>query len=283
VKESLRISSRNTLVALTAGLGGLSLVACESDAHHTETAPSVSASTTGQQTVPTKPASPDSKKLGNDVSFPQCGQQLPEVQSFVVVGVNGQLPNAMNPCFSQEFSWAKQAKGNTDMPKASVYSTAANPGDQHVGDWPNTGANKYGTCEGADDQACAYEFGKFLVDLDVKHISPETPKGMKWLIDVEAEYSWESNQAHNRAELEGMAETLKQKGADVGIYSSAAAWSHIAGEVPHTSSLHGLDVWMLGGHSEQEATALCNETAFTGGSIVLAQFVTSGIDADVAC
>src|ERR1700676_1018822 len=112
---------------------------------------------------------------GNDVSYPQCGRTLPSGRAFGIVGVNDGLANTTNPCLAREITWAQGSSGTTSQPKAALYVNTADPGNLGVADWPAnnndpvTGkpvADPYGTCAGADNQACAWQYGWNMADLD---------------------------------------------------------------------------------------------------------------------
>lgn len=223
------------------------------------------------------------QKIGNDVSFPQCEAVLPEAQSFGVVGVNGSLASKPNPCFAKELKWAQQSRGDTAQPKVSVYVLSANPGDQGVTSWPKSGQNRHGSCVGTDSAACAFEYGQNLAEADVNIVAPAKPTEFKWWIDVQVQSSWETNQAHNAAVLEGMVTYLHSKKADVGIYSGTSHWDRIAGSVQPSSELNGLDNWLFGATNVTEAIHNCAAQSLTGGVVKMAQYTTPGVDADISC
>src|SRR6478735_5936173 len=74
------------------------------------------------------PTPSPSVKLGNDISWPQCGKSLPKGQAFGIVGVNNGLANTTNPCLASELSWAGSSTGGTGQPKVELYVNTANPG-----------------------------------------------------------------------------------------------------------------------------------------------------------
>jgi hypothetical protein len=235
---------------------------------------------------------------GNDVSWPQCSRHmsLPSGQAFGIVGVNGGLANTTNPCLSQELSWANASKGGTNQPKTALYVNTANPGDvtPTVADWPKnnidvvTGAidnDPYGTCTGANDMACAWQYGYNMANLDFNSRGVTTPGIYTWYLDVEVGNSWTTDQAKNAADLEGMVAYLNGvKGAKVGLYSTNYQWQQIAGTVDTASSLNGLPSWLPGASSVSGAQANCTLPGLTANSqVVLAQYVSKNTDYDVSC
>ena len=235
---------------------------------------------------------------GNDVSWPQCAKHmsLPSGQAFGIVGVNGGLANTTNPCLAQELSWANASKGGTNQPKAALYVNTANPGDvtPAVADWPKdnidvvTGAadqDPYGICAGANDTACAWQYGYNMANLDFNTRGVANPAAYTWYLDVETGNSWTNSTVKNAATLEGMTTYFGEVGgAKVGLYSTSYQWQQIAGTVSDTSNLNGLPSWLPGASSAAGAQANCKLPGLTSGSqVVLAQYLTKNTDYDVSC
>lgn len=230
---------------------------------------------------------------GNDVSFPQCNSSLPSGQLFGIVGVNDGLANTTNPCFSAELAWAEASIGGTGQGKAALYVNTANPGNLGVADWPQnnidpitgaTDSDPYGTCNGGDNQACAYQYGWNMAELDARtRIGSNNPASFKWWLDVETANSWETNTANNTADLEAMVAYFEDAGGSVGLYSTATQWNQIAGTVSGTSDLYGLDSWLPGSSNLSGAKSACKLPGLTGGQTTVTQFVAKRIDYDYSC
>lgn len=222
---------------------------------------------------------------GNDVSWPQCSKTLPTGQRFGIVGVNDGLANTTNPCFETELTWANQSLGGTGQDLASLYVNTANPGNLGVADWPTSGTStKYGTCDGTDTAACAYQYGFNMATLDATtRIGNHQASAYMWWLDVETGNSWESNTANNRADLEGMTDYFTSLGARVGLYSTSSQWQQIAESVPNTSSLYGLSSWLPGASSLSAAKVNCSQAGLTGGIVSVTQYVSHHIDYDYSC
>jgi len=140
-----------------------------------------------------KPASVD-PRIGNDISFPQCGKALPTTQAYGIVGVNGGTANKTNVCLAEQLQWAARSAGNNpNQPRVQLYVNTGNPGEvleQYAVDtWPTnnvdprgtdsvTGANAsgvidpnkvspHGACtptagsyrESTNDKACSWQYG----------------------------------------------------------------------------------------------------------------------------
>lgn len=226
---------------------------------------------------------------GNDISWPQCGRKLPSGQAFGIVGVNGGLANTTNACLSDELAWAQSSTGGTGQAKAALYVNTANPGDikDQITDWPSSGSSlKYGTCSGANDQACAYQYGWQRAYEDAQLRGVSNPSTYKWWLDVETGNTWSTaNLSNNVADLEGMVDYFQSLGAGVGLYSTAYQWQQIVGNaVTATSSLNGLDSWLAGAANLSDAQASCNLPSLTeGGLVSLTQYVSKRTDYDFSC
>ncbi len=238
--------------------------------------------------------STSSSITGNDVSWPQCNKPLPKGQLFGIVGVNDGLANNTNPCFSTELAWAEASVGGTKQDTASLYVNTANPGNLGVADWPTSNidllsgavdSDPYGTCSGNDDQACAYQYGWNMSELDAQtRIGNNNPANFKWWLDVETNNSWETNTANNTADLEGMVAYFEGIGGRVGLYSTATQWGQIVGTVNSTSNLYVLDSWLPGSSSLSGAENACKLPALTGGgTTTLTQYVAKRVDYDYSC
>lgn len=242
-----------------------------------------------------KPAAKPSGKtasspLGYDIAWPQCGKSLPSGQAFGIVGVNDGLANNTNPCLSTELAWAQRSTGGTAQPLAALYVNTANPGLSGSW-WPTSNtygdsavSNPYGTCDGRDTAACAYMYGYAKAYDDATLRGVTNPQSYTWWLDVETINSWETNKAVNAADLEGMTAYFTGIGASVGLYSTAAQWSQIAGTVSPTSNLNGLLNWRPGGASLATAKSACSAAPLTaGGRVTLTQYVAKNVDTDYSC
>lgn len=241
--------------------------------------------------------------MGYDVSWPQCGAQLPGGQAFAIVGVNKGLANNTNPCLAAQLQWAWASKGGTSQPPVALYVNTANPG--LAGSWwptsnsyPDASAspvpNPYGTCTGGNDAACAYIYGYAKAYDDATARGVANPASYFWWLDVETGNSWQKNTTANRADLEGMVRYFKQVlgAAGVGIYSTGYQWAQIVGTVgavtsatitPAPSTLNGLPSWLAGATTLSGAQRNCAATSLTGGRVTVTQFTANSLDNDYAC
>ncbi len=247
------------------------------------------------------------EKVGYDISYPQCGKKLPTDAAFAIIGVNGGNAATTNPCLSSQLTWAKKASGTTNQPKIQLYVNTANPGEviNQITTWPtnnkdksgNTAPNPQGTCTGANDLACSWQYGwNRAVEDYLDRFKPAAAKAgistaiadYYWWLDVETMNTWQSGSyealARNAASLEGMTAYFKQNQAKVGLYSTAFQWNSIVGTVDADSNLNGLANWRPSGASLENAKANCKVDPLTnGGFISLTQYVQQNLDKNHSC
>jgi hypothetical protein len=245
--------------------------------------------------------------LGIDVSWPQCGKRLPADQAFGIVGVNGGLATTTNSCLKDQLVWASKSRGGTSQEKLQLYVNTANPGGLGTASWPknnidpagNTPVNPFGTCDGSDSLACAWQYGwNRSVEAVRDRFQPAAAQaGVSsaastyiWWLDVETQNTWKAsgsdfNYQSNTSVLEGMASYYKSAGARVGLYSTAAQWNQIVGNaVIASSNLNGLPNWRPGGANLSTAKDACKAAPLTAnGKVVLTQFISKGFDYNYAC
>jgi len=254
--------------------------------------------------TPTLTPTPTVTKLGNDISYPQCGQTLPSGQGFGIVGINGGLATTTNQCLSTELLWAEQSLGTQSQAKIQLYVNTGNPGGLNTPSWPhnntdpsgNTAPNPNGTCDGSVSDACAWQYGwnRAVDDVQNKFIPAAqaagidtTPGDYPWWLDVETTNSWESGSndalTQNRLDLEAMVSYFQSKGITVGLYSTNFQWGQIVGDVPSGSDLNGLRNWRPGATDLAGAQTYCSLTPLTsGGSVSMTQY-TANFDYDYSC
>lgn len=239
--------------------------------------------------------------LGVDVSWPQCGKQLPTNHAFGIVGVNGGLATTTNKCLKDQLVWADRAVGGTAQEKVQLYVNTANPGGLNTASWPKTATpeNPYITCDGTDSLGCAWQYGWNRALEDVRdRFTPavtqtslnKNPAFYLWWLDVETENTWKLSGStfdaqSNVAVLEGMTAYFKSISARVGLYATGPQWSQIVGNsVTSTSNLNGLANWRPGGANLSTAQQACSAAPLTtGGKVVLTQFVSKNLDYNYSC
>lgn len=250
--------------------------------------------------------------VGYDVSYPQCGKTLPVNPVFTVVGVNGGRPGDTNPCLEQQLTWARTANGGAGQPAIQMYVNTANPGaiTPKVTSWPtnnydpqgNETAGPYGACDGANTQACSWQYGwnkasETYFAFFLPHAKTAgIPAGINdyvWWLDVELENTWQSGSSEalqrNTATLEGMTSFFQKYNAKgVGIYATMSQWTTVTGgknAISETSVLNKLPDWRPSGTSLAIATSNCTEAEplTRGGYVSMTQYVVRGFDRNHSC
>lgn len=249
-----------------------------------------------------------SELVGYDVSYPQCSSSLPTNQYFGIVGVNDGLATTTNPCLATQLAWANKSLTGSNQPKVQAYVNTANPGEviNQITTWPTsnvdstgtTTANSYGTCAGQNDAACSWQYGwnRALDDVSLRFVPAAQQAGINanagaytWWLDVETGNTWQSNNpnmyVNNVATLEGMTSYFEGQGSKVGLYSTAAQWTQITGNViSATSNLNGLGNWRPSGTRLSVAISNCTVAPLTtGGFISLTQYVSQNLDKNHSC
>ncbi|HEY7331353.1 MAG TPA: hypothetical protein VH859_00160 [Candidatus Limnocylindria bacterium] len=231
-----------------------------------------------------------------DVSYPQCGRDLPEAFAFAIVGVNGGLVYAPNPCLgapddedgdTSQLAWA----GGT----VQFYANTGNPGPRLSRYWP-LGQRSPRVCSDRDPDtaSCAYNYGwnaaadsyanavAAYVSLGLAEAdATRTPAGTTWWLDVETANSWRADARLNVAALQGAVDYLHSVDvAGIGFYSAPRMWQRITGG---TDAFADYPSWVAGASSLEGARAACRGEGLTGGPVVMAQYVSSGLDTNVLC
>jgi len=178
--------------------------------------------------------------LGYDVSHPQCRKALPPDGGFAIVGVTGGHPFSSNQCVGEQLAWAFKKHGH------AVYVNSGFPG---TGD-----PVAYGTAIAND--AVAREHA-------------QTSRGTAvWWLDVETANTWNGTTQQNATVLDAIASRLQQLGARVGIYSTPAMWSQIAGDWAP-----GLPVWYATGPGTARSAAAACDNWLAGSPAAVVQWV----------
>lgn len=236
--------------------------------------------------------------IGYDISFPQCGGNLPTGIGFGVVGVNDGRPLTVNPCLATELQWATSGLASTPQ----FYVNTANPGPSNNPAWPTTQTFPE-VCTGADSVGCSYDYGWNAGSGSLQAvIAAETQLGVSapgiaatsapWWLDVETGNSWQSLRtgatasqsqfANDQAMIQGELAFLSGRGIhSVGVYSTSYQWGEIAGTTGTTFSAY--DAWLPGYSSLADAQSACATPAFTGGRTAMIQYPANALDGDYVC
>ena len=217
---------------------------------------------------------------GHDVSWPQCPGGLPmppDNTEFVVVGLTRGLAFTENPCLEGQFHWVRdrgiraQAYAMATFPTTAQYDTYGDDGP-----WPaGTRADRLRNVGYAEARAS-------LASLERAGWRPE-----RIWVDVEPrpQQPWPSSTATQRQEnryvIAGLMAALADAGYPSGIYSYSSGWEAITG----SWQLPDVPVWSPAGRLDfaSEASDLCTNRSFSGGTVHLSQWTDGTYDYDMTC
>ena len=212
-----------------------------------------------------------------DVSWPQCGESLPARADAAIVGVNGGKPYEENPCLAEQYGWAASAAG-----QPAFYMNTANPGaDSRIVDWyrqntPNP------SCSRSNEAACAYNYGYNAARHAFATAQARTGAAGRhsWWLDVETTNSWSDDHGANLADIAGSVDFLRSQNVPVGVYSTRYQWGVITGG----ARLPDLPNWVAGARDGGQAARWCApDSSFTGGPVILVQWVEHDLDHNALC
>jgi hypothetical protein len=236
--------------------------------------------------------------IGYDISFPQCGANLPAPAGFAVIGVNFGHPRSTNPCLASELNWAKNALSAAPQ----FYANTDNPGPADAADWPVSQSAPQ-VCHGANSTACSYDYGWNAAQNSFHNaVAAESQTGSAspsadarqalWWLDVESGNHWEtiegnygptaSSFSNDQAELSGEVDYLTSVGvAFVGIYSTHSMFKGLIGSTGTQFATN--QGWVPGYATLASAQAACASTSFTGARTAMIQYPSRGLDGDYLC
>jgi len=186
---------------------------------------------------------------GYDVSYPQCGQTLSSAfVGFAIVGLNYGRPFTQNPCFADQWQWAKTHDA------VAVYVNVSDPGS-------GTAADR-GTRIVTD----------LLQRLPRNGVAAGTPV---WL-DIERANSWSSSQRSIEV-IQTVVHGLTRAGYPAGIYAAPTHWLLIT-----FNARLKIPAWLALGYYSVKAEGVaaakqaCGEVTFGDRSPSIVQFVADG-------
>jgi hypothetical protein len=206
------------------------------------------------------------------------GLPLPTAKAqFFVIGLTNGRAFTRNPCLARHLRVAAQRGVH-----ASAYTMLSYPNraERRTHGW----SGPFGTATYADRIAnVGYAQATFALDTmaAAKFASP-----FVW-IDVEprAERRWSRTLANNQALIRGALRAAADRGIGSGIYTYSLAWRQITGGM-----LVDVPLWAPG-HSRartfsgklRQTAESCSRAGFTGGPLVMAQWVWRNRDHNITC
>jgi hypothetical protein len=206
------------------------------------------------------------------------GLPLPTARArFFVIGLTNGRAFTRNPCLARHLQVAAERGVHASAYTMLSYPNAAE-GAAHGSSGP------FGTATHADRIAnVGYAQSAFALDTmaAARFASP-----FVW-IDVEprAERRWSPNLANNQALIRGALRAAADRGIGVGIYTYALAWRQITGgmilDVPLWAPGHSRARTFTG--KMRQTAESCSRAGFTGGPLVMTQWVWRNRDHNVTC
>ena len=248
--------------------------------------------------TPSPSPSPDPvPPFGLDISYPQCGDEVPDAFAFAIVGVNGGRVHSPNPCLGAGGKAASQLEwAGRDV---ELYANTGNPGPRISEHWPGgqgepRDCRDEGLLSGTDTRDCAYLYGwnaaadSYRTALEAfisvgwaDEDAEELPWATTWWLDVETANTWRFDRRLNVATLEGARDYLESRDvAQVGFYSTPRMWGRITGG---TTAFADHPAWHAGARDLEDALEHCDDRAFTGGELLMVQWIEDGLDHNVRC
>ena len=230
---------------------------------------------------------PGDRISGGDVSWPNCpkGMGIPTRRSpgnpmpldsakFVVVGLTNGPGWYPNPCLADHVAWAK-ARGVW----TSAYSMTTFPTRPQLSAYGGIGPWSADTRR-ARLRNAGYQQALFNVrsmestGLDVPFV---------W-VDVEPypTHPWSGHRLANRQVVRGVVRGYEGRGYRVGFYSYDGGWRAVVGAWRKP----GYPTWVPVGPESNGwtvASRACRRPSFSGGPVLLAQWVDGARDRDVTC
>jgi hypothetical protein len=238
-------------------------------------------------TAPVAEAIPGVRLTGGDISWPNCpkgmgipsrlseGQPLPGASaSFAVIGLTNGPGFTPNPCLAAQVAWASSRGLWTSAYAMTTFPTALELAAYGVsGPW--SAIDSIGQLRNAGyAQALVNVAAMSATGLHVPFV---------W-VDVEpyAVAPWSRSIADNRDVVRGVVRGYQDSGYRVGFYSYDGGWRAVVGAWRKPA----YPAWLPVGHSTNGlavASARCASASFSGGEVLLAQWVDASRDQDVTC
>lgn len=221
---------------------------------------------------------PVSGAVGRDVGDTSCASTLGTNAAFGIIATTAGRPYYPSPCLASEYAWAK---GLSYRPE--YYVNLADPG--HRSSHWNQGGPKLCRPHPKYDLGCAYDYGYEAAAAAWGYAQAVGASGTgRWWLDVEIDNTWGGGAkgvAANIAVIRGALQELRtHPHVAAGIYTETVWWWEITGD---TRSFSTTAVWGGGAGSRAHASANCLAHSITGGPALLAQWISKGVDHDIAC
>ncbi len=196
--------------------------------------------------------------IGYAISWPQCGAPLPAAPfDFGIVGVTNGAAFTRNPCFADEYRWARAGR----FPPAVYWNV------------------NYVEC-GTHGQICdPYAYGLREAEDAYDYARSHGADPSTWWLDIQTASTWSVDTARNARAIAGAMAFFRDRGLRAGISSTRYQFSTVAGGL-----VPGLTSWVAGRAGRKYAQRFCEEgDTFAGRETELTAFVAGGFETVVAC
>lgn len=228
--------------------------------------------------------------LGNDISWPNCprGMGVPDRRSlglplpdpaaqFVIIGLTNGRAFTRNPCLKWHVT-AAQARGL----QVAAYTVLSYPNAAELRRYRARGPFSAATRSG---QLANVGYAQTSFALDAM-TAGGLAAPLVWLdIEPRANRRWSSNKGNNQAVVNGALRAVADRGIASGIYTYQVAWRAIVGALRVDVPLWAPSHTRSRSYAAKQADALasCSRVSFTGGPLVITQWVHRNRDYDVTC
>lgn len=235
-------------------------------------------------------AVPASGAVGNDISWPNCpkgmgvvgrrtqGLPLPDpAAQYVIIGLTNGRAFTRNPCLASHL----QVAASRDL-ATSAYTMLSYPNPAERRRYAKSGPYSSRTIAGQVANF-GYAQAKFALET-MSNAGLAAP--LVW-IDVEprAERRWSASKTNNRSLVKGALRAASDRGVTSGIYTYANAWKAIVGNWQVAAPLWAPSHTRSRTYAAKKADAVasCARVGFTGGPLVITQWVHGNRDYNVIC
>ena len=196
---------------------------------------------------------------------------------FVVVGLTHGLAFTENPCLGSQFQWVldhgvrAQAYAMATFPTAAQYETYSDDGPYSI----STRQDRLRNVGYAEGRAAISSLNKVGWRPERVWVDVEPRPQQPW------PSSTASERQENRYVISGLLAALADAGYPHGIYSYSSAWESITG----SWQLADVPAWSPAGRLDfaSEASDLCVNRSFSGGTVHMAQWTDGTYDYDMTC
>jgi hypothetical protein len=231
---------------------------------------------------------PGARLTGADISWPNCpkgmgipsrrteGKPMPlDSAAFVIVGLTNGPGFHPNPCLADQVAWVK-----AQHRWLGAYSMTTYPDRATLRTYGGDGPWTPGVHDRARLRNAGYRQALFNVD-SMRSAGVDVP--FVW-VDVEPypTHPWSRSKRGNRAVITGVVRGYEESGYRVGFYSYLGGWLNVVGgwRKPRYPTWYPVGAER---HGYTMASRRCSMPSFSGGPVMIGQWVEGDRDRNVTC